>query len=472
MKLCKIADSHDWQEPEFQASASLLQLQPSKTRNSWEAIQVYAGLQQLGLLKGTSRALGLGTALDGPLTEALAQTCQAVTVDDLDLSAQGPIAAIADESFDFVWNCGAIAQTDNFQDLHRLYKEMHRILKPGGIAALTTEFNLSDQPSYEPNRLWVDRNWMRQWFTDEAALVQGLELIEPLDWSIADEPENQPRLRRAASIQCYANDVILSSIAFFLRKQGEFSQPYQESWLGNFWSSYLAACDRQRTQDFRGAEALLRQILTEADLPDRLRLRTLRRLADALYAQGKKEEVKAVCLEAMPYCKGGNEEDHLMLLALHCKQLRLTDEAAKIFSRVVELPSTPIEMLILANIHRAEGLRQQGYFQPALDLLATSEAQLPANESGDALKLKLWFQRASCLEQLGQIEEAIVLYESILKATPGPDAQLQAVCYRRLSACMQIQMNQLNTELHQLKQSGLFKLYKKWNAFKRRFQKS
>lgn len=247
MKFCKVADISDWQNAEFQETASLL-ICAGYSRKAWEFIQVYEGLKHLGLLNGESKAIGLGVGHEN-LIYAFTNVCQHVTATDLYDSQNWSTASMAvqeiyernpfpyerdrltvqhmdmtqldypDASFDFVWSCCAIEHVNNFRDLHRVYQEIHRVLKPGGIAALTTEFNPTDQPSYEPNMLFTDQTWMEIWLTGADPLVRGFEPVDQVDYQLSDRPENQPLPRRhpQGSIQVYCNDVYLNSIAFFTK---------------------------------------------------------------------------------------------------------------------------------------------------------------------------------------------------------------------------------------------------------------
>jgi SAM-dependent methyltransferase len=389
MKFCKLADISDWQDPEFEEIASLL-MEAVQSRKAWEFVQIYRGLKQLGLLNGQSQALGLGVGHEG-LIYAFTHVCQHVTATDLYESKEWTTAAMSvqdvydkspfpyqrdqltvrhmdmtqiqypDASFDFVWSCCAIEHVNDFRDLHQVYREIHRVLKPGGIAALTTEFNMTDRPSYEPNLLFTDRQWVESWLTGADPLIRGFELLDSPSFALSDRPENQPVSRKepVASIQVYCNDIVLNSVAFFLRKAGEFDRGYDEQWLPQFWRDYLAACGAYRASEFEQSEVLLRQLLKEP-LEPRLKVRALRRLADALFAQAKLDQtkldqVRQVCQAALPDCEVFQDEDQLMPLAVYCQQTGLDEEARRLFEQVEHLLSANLELVI------------QSRFQPAPD---------------------------------------------------------------------------------------------------------
>ncbi|HEY9645739.1 MAG TPA: methyltransferase domain-containing protein, partial [Chroococcidiopsis sp.] len=368
MKFCKVADIQDWQNEEFPKIESILH-STSRGRKAWEFIHVYYGLQELGLLNGQSRALGLGVGHE-PLVFALSNVCGAVVATDLYESQNWSTAAMKtnevydkspfpferdrltvqhmdmtqidfpDNSFDFIWSCCAIEHVNSFKDLHKVYEEIHRVLKPGGVAALTTEYNPTDLHSYEPNMLFTDRYWIDRWFTGENPLVQGFELLDPIDYSIAPLPENEPLPRNTSRhvVQAYVKDIILSSIAFFIRKAGDFSRPYDDQWLEPDWRDYLAACDANRAKQFAQAEALLKPLVDDDKVTVRLRVAAMRRLADALDGQGKTSEIPGLAKTFMQYYDQASCSDHLMSITNSFKRAGLWDDAQRIYERVEQLP--------------------------------------------------------------------------------------------------------------------------------------
>lgn len=480
MKFCKLADINDWQDPAFQATASMLKC-GDQSRKAWEFIHVYQGLQQLGLLNGEAKIIGLGVGHEC-LIYAFTNVCQQVIATDLYESQQWSTAAMAvqevydknpfpyqperlsvqhmdmtqiaypDASFDFVWSCCAIEHVNNFRDLHQVYREIHRVLKPGGIAALTTEFNNTDRPSYEPNLLFTDRRWMEVWLTGSDPLVQGFELIDPPDLEISDRPENQPisRKRLQSSIQVYCNDVVLNSVAVFLRKSGDFARAYDEQWLPEFWRNYLAACDAYRTGDFTKSEHLLQQTLQSETLEPRLRVRALRRLADALYAQNKLDQVRQVCQSALPDCDLFQDEDQLMPLAAYCWQVGLEAEANRLYEKVANLPSSNIDLVIQSLLHQAKYYEQQGDFARALTLVDKAEQEIiPGSHTESEYKPKIYFRTGFLHEKMGKLAPAIRFYKLAIAAAP-PNTEFQTNCYRRLTTCLQTQLKRTKEKVENL----------------------
>jgi SAM-dependent methyltransferase len=425
-----------------QAAEQLQRTHKRKSRKNWEFIQVYQGLQALGLLNGQSRALGLGVGHE-PLIYAFCNTCKAVIATDLYSSSTWAAAEMetekvytlnpfeyerdrltvrhmdmtaidyADESFDFVWSCCAIEHLNNFQDLHRLYQEIHRVLRPGGIVALTTEFKVAGESGYEPNMLYTDRPWVEHWLTGDVPLVQGLELVEPIDWAIADVEDNQPKSRQTETrIQGYSNDLVLTSFSFFLRKQGAFTQPYHEDWLDPLWSRYLVGCDAHREGHHAEAEAVFQALVRNAS-SIRMRVRSTRRLCDALKAQGKTKEIQTLCEEIVPFALQTTAADHLLPLANYCSSVKLDQETLQLYRAVQESSGALTHQVFRAYIGSVTSLiNLEDYPAAQIELDQVDQlfhrlsAEAPQYKKVDALLPLLAKQRLR-LEQ--QSKEANVL---------------------------------------------------------------
>jgi SAM-dependent methyltransferase len=428
MKFCKVADIEDWQQPEFQETASQLQLN-RKVRKTWEFIQVYNGLKELGLLDGNAHAVGLGVGHE-PLIYAFTNVCQSVIATDLYDSQTWATASMAtqqvygkngfpyerdrltvrhmnmtkidypDANFDFVWSCCSIEHVNNFAELHQVFAEIHRVLKPGGIAALTTEFNPTDLHSYEPNMLFTDGHWIDRWLTGENSLIRGFELVDAIDFNITDHPGNQPTPRRqGGSIRAITRDIQLTSIAFFLRKTDAFSQPYREDWLAPEIRQYFSGCDAHRQQNFLQAEALLQPLIQHPSL--RLRVGASHRLADTLQAQEKITELAKLCQTGMTDFLQDQCSDHLMPLANFCRQLGLLSEATQLYEHIEKLSGTHIKQVM-------QSLFNIGLYH----------------------------------EKQGKLEEAIATYQQLLTLAP-PNSQLHTDATQNILHCQHLQKNPL-----------------------------
>jgi SAM-dependent methyltransferase len=86
-----------------------------------------------------------------------------------------------DASFDGIFSSGSIEHFGELEDIRRSVAEMHRVLKPGGVAALATEFRL-EGPERMPGTVFFDEQQLR------STVLDGLdwELASPLDLTISE----------------------------------------------------------------------------------------------------------------------------------------------------------------------------------------------------------------------------------------------------------------------------------------------
>ncbi|MBD2464551.1 methyltransferase domain-containing protein [Oscillatoria sp. FACHB-1407] len=466
MQFCKVADFVDWNNPDFQAIADLLNLE-GKSRKVWEFIQVYRGLKELGLLNGESRGLGLGVGHEC-LIYAFTNVCGEIVATDLYDSQNWSTASMAvnevyerspypyrrdrlkvqhmdmtqieypDASFDFVWSCCSIEHVSSFEDLHQVYAEIHRVLKPGGIAALTTEYNPTDRHSYEPHMLFTDRHWIEHWMTGTNPLVQGFDLLGSVDLSLTPIPENEPvpRRDRRSPIQVLSKDIILNSVSFFLRKAGAFSQPYNDTWLPEDLRVYLAACSKQKAAQPEAAQALFRQLLERQTLEPRLRIATSRQLLASLLEQSNLEAAKVACQQVFPVAQTAEDEDHLLPIAHGCRRVGLFDEAHTLYKRVEQLPGAHINQVVRSIICQAEYFDRQGDVEKALELTQKAYQETSSHTTDEAHKV--YFHLGFYNEKLGRLDEAIAHYQSAI-STSEPGTKFQNNCHLRLNLCLKRQ---------------------------------
>jgi SAM-dependent methyltransferase len=465
VKFCKVADITDWQDQEFQSISSLLGLDDFRDRKVWEHIQVYRGLLHLDLLQEDVRAIGLGVGQER-LIYAFANRCGEVIATDLYNSQNWQTAAMAveevyekstfpyrrdrllvrnmdmtqidypDASFDFVWSCCAIEHVNSFQDLHQVYREIHRILKPGGIAAITTEYNMTDRHSYEPNMLFTDRHWIRHWLTETNPLLRGFELIDLPDLELASDPGNEPQPRRTqlkTSIPIYSRDIILNSVSFFLRKIDNFTRSYDSNWLPPSLQFYLHGCDRQRGQDFSGSEQIFKQLFDDPNVDSRLKVAALRRLVVSLRSQNKTDEVVEYCQQVIPLCNEAEDTDHLLPLANQCKKVGLWDEAHYLYEKIENLPGSRDVQVVRSVLGQAEYFAHLKQFKTAL-ILADKAAQcLPIYRLTDEAG-SVHYHRGLYNEKLGQLNVAMEAYQSAIEASPS-NSKLRETSTQRFNTC-------------------------------------
>jgi len=93
-----------------------------------------------------------------------------------------------DDSFDGIFSSGSIEHFGGLDEIHRSVEEMYRVLRPGGVVALATEFRLGGPSPGLPGTALFDEGELRR------VLLDGLdwELPSPLDLSISDETMAAP----------------------------------------------------------------------------------------------------------------------------------------------------------------------------------------------------------------------------------------------------------------------------------------
>ena len=244
--LCRFSDTLD---PDWREGALELGLALEKEnfhRKSWEFAQIIHGLRRLDLLTPESIALDIGAGHE-ELIYFLANRIRKVYAVDLyaDQYAGGeseddvlvhpekyaPFAfdkerlefrrmdarrlEFADESFDFVVSLSAIEHFGRSRDILSALREIHRVLKAGGTAALTTEIRL--------NRL----AGLHQSFTLPRLLKlcrkAGFSEIEPARLNGEEEFLHNPitlpmETRRSPHLVLRFLNTVFTSFSLFLRK--------------------------------------------------------------------------------------------------------------------------------------------------------------------------------------------------------------------------------------------------------------
>jgi SAM-dependent methyltransferase len=178
-------------------------------RKHWEVAMTYRALQDFGALHEGSQILGVGAGNE-PTIFLLTRSAGRVFATDLYLaegtwsesanasmltdparhwpSAWNPLRLVVqhmdalslryeDESFDGIFSSSAIEHFGDYEAVQRALAEMHRVLRRGGILALSTEFRLEGSSAGLPEILMFD----------ESELLENI--ISPFSWTLVSPLE-------------------------------------------------------------------------------------------------------------------------------------------------------------------------------------------------------------------------------------------------------------------------------------------
>jgi len=210
VQLCELANPAKWDNPEWTSLLASLKSMPvdlmSMHRKGYEFAQLLFGLGRLGRITAGARVLSVGAGHEAPLYWLANRTGLVVATDMYDRSWRDAWAGEGDErvlarpadyapfayredalvflkmdgrrlafrpaTFDIVYSLSSIEHFGGLSGAIDAMDEMARVLKPGGILALATEYCLSGPPHHEAFQP-----------AEVAQLINrpGLRLVEPLD---------------------------------------------------------------------------------------------------------------------------------------------------------------------------------------------------------------------------------------------------------------------------------------------------
>jgi SAM-dependent methyltransferase len=252
VQLCELANPAKWDNEEWVAILRSLGLSDDKLsmhRKPYEFTQLIFGSQRLGALREDSEVLSVGAGHELVLYW-LANHAQRVVATDmyegvwqdvqgregdpdvirrpedyapfpyrknhlLFMKMDGRFLGFEDGTFDLAYSLSSIEHFGGMDGAASTIREMGRVLKPGGILALATEYVISG-PSH-------DETFQPQEFM-QLINQPGLELVEPIDDKVYKRYEYR-------AIDLYANpyqsphmvvrfgDTVFTTIMVFLRKR-------------------------------------------------------------------------------------------------------------------------------------------------------------------------------------------------------------------------------------------------------------
>jgi SAM-dependent methyltransferase len=253
VQLCELANPAKWGNPDWMALLSSLVVQPadqlSMHRKGYEFTQLLFGLTRLGQVRDDVRVLSVGAGHE-PVLYWLANRVEKVVATDMYggvwqshgaregddsvfdnpgqyapfpyreahltfLKMDGCALAFRDAAFDVVYSLSSIEHFGGLEGASRAVNEMARVLKPGGVLALATEYILAGPPHHEAFQ------------PEQVKLLlehPDLELVQPVDERVWDRYEYTPIDLRANPLQTphmvvTDNGSVFTSVMAFLRKR-------------------------------------------------------------------------------------------------------------------------------------------------------------------------------------------------------------------------------------------------------------
>jgi SAM-dependent methyltransferase len=225
---CKVCDLADFQDPELRELIrdvyrwDLEYFGPDfptrkEFRKHWEVSMTLRAFRHLGALREDAQVLGVGAGHEATLywlTEKVGKVVATDRYETEDLwSATGDAGSnmltdpgrywdgswnperlevrhmngldlqFEDESFDAIFSSSSIEHFGGWKDVRRSIEEMFRVLRPGGVAALATEFRIGGDTMGMPGALMFNEAEAR------ALMMDGLwwDPATPFDTAISDE---------------------------------------------------------------------------------------------------------------------------------------------------------------------------------------------------------------------------------------------------------------------------------------------
>ncbi len=185
----------------------------------WEIAMAIRALKDFGALRPDATVLGIGAGTEAT-TFYLSRHVHQVVATDI-YAGSGPWADVApvgflveprlfaagvacdpkrvfplhqdaraldlpDDKYDGVYSCGSIEHFGSLDYVANAAYEIGRVLKPGGIMAISTEFKVAGPPDgdgWDPSVILFSAEKLRHWLIE----ASGLELVDALETDLSDE---------------------------------------------------------------------------------------------------------------------------------------------------------------------------------------------------------------------------------------------------------------------------------------------
>jgi SAM-dependent methyltransferase len=251
VQLCELANPAKWDNDEWLGILRSLGLTDDKLvmhRKPYEFTQMLYGCKRLGMLRDDASFVSIGAGheqvlywlanhvkrivatdlYEGAWQGELAKEGDPVVLEDPDQYAPFPYRRdhlqfmkmdgrhleFSDGTFDVSYSLSSIEHFGGYEGALTTVREMARVLKPGGVLALATEYVIAGPPHEETFQPHEVHALLRE---------SGLELVEPIDEGVYRRYTTRPvdiRLEphRAPHMLVEMDGTVFTSVMAFLRK--------------------------------------------------------------------------------------------------------------------------------------------------------------------------------------------------------------------------------------------------------------
>jgi SAM-dependent methyltransferase len=251
-QLCELANPAKWENEEWLEILRSLGLSDDRLamhRKPYEFTQLIYGCRRLGVLHADASFLSVGAGheqvlywlanhvarvvatdmYEGAWQDERAREGDPAVLSDPDhyapfpyrrdrlefMKMDGRQLEFPDATFDVSYSLSSIEHFGGLEGAAQTLREMARVLKPGGVLGLATEYVLSGPPyeeTFQPAEI------------DELVRRSGLQLVEPIDDRVYQRYQARPvRLQDdpylSPHMTVQLDDTVFTSVMLFLRKQ-------------------------------------------------------------------------------------------------------------------------------------------------------------------------------------------------------------------------------------------------------------
>jgi SAM-dependent methyltransferase len=252
VQLCELANPAKWDNEEWLEILRSLGLSDDKLlmhRKPYEFTQFLYGCRRLGMIRPDASFISIGAGHEHPLYWLSNHVARVVATDMYEGSWQderaregdprvledpdryapfpyrrerlqflrmdGRHLEFPDASFDVSYSLSSIEHFGGLEGAAQTMKEMARVLKPGGVLALATEYVISGPPheeTFQPDEI------------RHLIAASGLTLVEPIDEAVYRRYQARPVMLQVDPYQSphmtvQLDDTVFTSVMLFLRKQ-------------------------------------------------------------------------------------------------------------------------------------------------------------------------------------------------------------------------------------------------------------